>query len=90
VFNTSLEFEKGKPDEPTASMLAALEGVDIRLRDVETLKQNSDCTYPPICGHSGFWTRDEYDDALDVLQSKMLPGTKIDTSSTAAPTAQAL
>jgi hypothetical protein len=29
--------------------------------------------YPPVCGHSGFWTRPEYDDALIALQGRIPP-----------------
>lgn len=92
VCDTSAVYRAAKPDvKPSPEMLAALESVDIRLRDVEGgLKMQPDATYHPICGHSGFWTRGEYDDALEALQSKMLPGTEIDTSSTAPPTAQAM
>ena len=89
VFDTSSLYMAGKPDvTPSPEMLAALESIDIRLRDVDSLKQNPDCTYPPICGHSGFWTLPAYEDALDALQSKMLPGVQIDISATAPPTAE--
>ncbi|HEX2285641.1 MAG TPA: hypothetical protein VHI10_12600 [Mycobacterium sp.] len=78
-------------DDQNRSRQAAFETVDMRVLDVDGgLKALPDGTYHPICGHSGFWTRDEYDDALAALQSKMLPHTTIDTTATAPPAAQAL
>ena len=47
-------------DKDDRSMGAALAGVDFRLLDVEALTLRSDGTFPPICGHSGFWVRPEY------------------------------
>ena len=67
----------------------ALPDVDFRLRDVEGLEKKPDRTYPPICGHSGFWNRREYYEAVDVLDSKLTPTeVKTDSSAIAPPTAQ--
>ena len=72
-------------------MPAALEGVDYRLLDVESLTPRSDGVYPPICGHSGFWTRPEYRDAVTALESELLPaGSATDTTATATPTEELL
>ena len=66
-------------------MPAALDDVDYRLLDVESL--TTDGVYPPICGHSGFWTRPEYRDAVTTLESELLPaGSATDTTATATPT----
>ena len=35
-------------------------------------------SYPPICGHSGFWTRPEYRDAMMALESELLPARQRD------------
>ena len=62
-----------------------------RLLDVEALTVRSDGTYPPICGHSGFWVRPEFDSAVAVLEAKMTPaGTEMDTSAAAPPSEQVL
>lgn len=69
------------------SMRAALGGIDYRLRDVEDLALQSDGTYRPICGHSGFWTRPEYSEATATLDAVLLPaGSATDTDATAPPT----
>jgi hypothetical protein len=60
-------------DDRDRSMEAALTDVDYRLLDVESLTPRPDGTYPPICGHSGFWTRPEYRDAMTALESNLLP-----------------
>jgi pimeloyl-ACP methyl ester carboxylesterase len=78
-------------DDRDRSMKEALEEVDYRLLDVESLTPRADGTYPPICGHSGFWTRPEYRDALTMLESTMLPaGTSTDTSAAVCPTKELL
>ena len=41
--------------------------VDCRLRDVIGLDREPRGNYPPICGHSGFWTRPEYPAAVRLL-----------------------
>jgi hypothetical protein len=67
----------------------ALQHVDVRLPDTEGLEKKPDHTYPPICGHSGFWNRREYTEAVNVLDSTLTPTeVKTDTSATAPPTAQ--
>ena len=65
--------------------------IDCRLFDVErtgTVPQPDGA----ICGHSGFWTRPEYDDALTALQSTVLPegSAPPDTSATSPPTKELL
>jgi hypothetical protein len=78
-------------DERDRSMREALEHIDFRLLDVEHLTRRPDGTYPPICGHSGFWIRPEYGDAIDALESNLLPaGTATDTAATAPPTEKSL
>jgi hypothetical protein len=48
--------------------------VDRRLRDAVGLVPPVDTgRYPPICGHTGFWTRPEYTSALSALQSRIAP-----------------
>ena len=57
--------------------------VDRRLLDARTLADVPD----GICGHSGFWTRPEYADAIGELQSDLLPaGTPLDPGPTVRPT----
>jgi len=78
-------------DDRDRSMKEALEAVDYRLLDVESLTPRADGVYPPICGHSGFWTRPEYREALTLLESTMLPaGSVADTSEAACPTKELL
>jgi hypothetical protein len=73
------------------SMEAVLEEVDCRLLDVESLTPRADGTYPPICGHSGFWRRPEYREAVGMLESSVLPaGTATDTGEAPAPTKELL
>ncbi|WP_233213698.1 hypothetical protein [Mycobacterium hubeiense] len=72
-------------------MHAALRGVDFRLLDVESLARGPDGSYPPICGHSGFWERPEYRDAMREFDTQLLPeGSATDTGATAAPTVERL
>jgi hypothetical protein len=48
-------------------------------------------TYPPVCGHSGFWTRPEYRDAVNMLEASLLPaGSTTDTTAAAYPTEELL
>ena len=46
----------------------------------------------PICGHSGFWTRSEYNTAVEALQSTVMPkgSSPADTSATAPPAEELL
>ncbi|PXX02521.1 hypothetical protein C8E89_12468 [Mycolicibacterium moriokaense] len=55
--------------EVTAITEESLQIVDCRLHDVVA----AELLYgqAPICGHSGFWTRTEYNDAITVLQDKL-------------------
>jgi hypothetical protein len=62
-------FSTGTPEAALA-----LEDVDYHIPDVTGLDRGSDGAYPPICGHSGFWTRPEYTTALNLLASQVLPG----------------
>ncbi len=48
-------------------MADALKKVDCRLLDVTSLDREPRGNYPPICGHSGFWTRPEYHEAVGIL-----------------------
>lgn len=76
-------------DKNDRKLAEAPQDVDFRLRDVEGLEKKPDRTYPPICGHSGFWNRREYYEAVNVLDSKLTP-TEVttDTRAIAPPTAQ--
>ena len=78
-------------DKDDRSMEAALAGVDFRLLDVEALTLRSDATFPPICGHSGFWVRVEYQEAVTELETKVTPaGIETDISGTQPPSEKAL
>ncbi len=78
-------------DKADRSMAAALAGVDFRVLDVESLTLRSDGIYPPICGHSGFWVRPEYDDAVAELESEVTPaGIETDTSAASLPSQKVL
>ena len=63
----------------------ALADVDYRLLDVTDLSPDADGTYPPICGHSGFWTRPEYRAAVNLLVSVVLPGSSARDQTASAP-----
>lgn len=45
--------------------------IDRRLLDAAALEPD-DGRYPPICGHSGFWTRPEYHDAVEALATRIV------------------
>lgn len=78
-------------DHHDRSLRQALDDVDYRLLDVESLTPRADGTYPPICGHSGFWTRQEYRDAVRVLEASVLPaGTAADKGAADSPTEKLL
>ena len=78
-------------DDENRSVGAAPENVDCRLPDTTTLDANPDGTYPPVCGHSGFWLRPEYEAALEVLEGQLLPaGAPIEGPRAAAPDERAL
>jgi hypothetical protein len=69
--------------DPTNRRLdRALQLVDWRLLDASRVTARPDETYPPICWHSGFWTRCEYQHAFTALQDAVLPG---DVAAPAAP-----
>lgn len=55
--------------EVTAITEQSLQIVDCRLHDV--LAAELRYGKAPICGHSGFWRRPEYNDAITVLQMKL-------------------
>jgi len=54
-------------DNQNTKMVDALNTVDCRIRDAAKLVPERRGSYPPICGHSGFWTRDEFGDAVSRL-----------------------
>jgi hypothetical protein len=59
--------------------------------DVSSLTPPAEGTYPPVCGHSGFWTRPEYRDAVNMLEASLLPaGSTTDTTAAAYPTEELL
>ena len=73
-------------DDRDRSMQEAPQEVDYRLLDVESLAPRADGTYPPICGHSGFWRRPEYRDAVGMLVASVLPaGAATDTRAAPSP-----
>lgn len=78
-------------DDRDRSLQAALEEVDHRVLDVQSLTPPAEGTYPPVCGHSGFWTRPEYRDAVNMLEASLLPaGSTTDTTAAAYPTEELL
>ena len=78
-------------DKDDRTMGAALAGVDFRLLDVQALTLRSDGTFPPICGHSGFWVRPEYQSAVTELETEVTPsGIETDTSGTRPPSEKVL
>jgi pimeloyl-ACP methyl ester carboxylesterase len=78
-------------DDADRAMPEALQGVDYRLLDVESPTRRADGTYPPVCGHSGFWVRPEYHDAITQLETTLTPvGVETDVSGTPQPTQAAL
>ncbi|MGY4647522.1 hypothetical protein [Mycobacterium sp. URHB0021] len=70
----------------TSDMAEALNTVDCRLLDVAPGRYGPDPA-GPVCAHSGFWTRDEYDAAVLALQSTVLPegSARPDTDATVRP-----
>lgn len=77
-------------DDRDRSLQEALEEVDYRVLDVQSLTPRADGTYPPICGHSGFWTRPEYRDAVSMLESVLLPAGSAADTAAAAPSKELL
>src|SRR4029079_17666936 len=53
-------------DEGSTDCSTIVGPVDRRLRDTERLEP-IDGAYPPICRHSGFWERDEYKRAVQLV-----------------------
>lgn len=51
-------------DNQNTKMIDTLNTVDCRILDAAKLIREPRGSYPPICGHSGFWTRDEFDYAV--------------------------
>lgn len=68
-------------------LAAARVTVDWRVLDVKRLAGWPDGGHSPICGHSGFWLRPEYEQAFNNLQKAMLPQdvTDVPTSQYAPP-----
>jgi hypothetical protein len=54
-------------DNQNTKMTDTLNTVDCRILDAASLDREPRGSYPPICGHSGFWTRDEFDSAVSLL-----------------------
>ena len=76
-------------DPTNRSLGEALRTVDWRLLDVGSLDRKDDGTFPAICGHSGFWTRAEYERAFAKLQDWLLPdGASATLSQNPAPPAK--
>jgi hypothetical protein len=78
-------------DENTDLRVAQSADIDCRLFDVPRKGSMPD-PGAPICGHSGFWTRSEYEDAMEALQSTVMPegSAPADTSATAPPAKELL
>jgi hypothetical protein len=64
-------FKEGEPVRPTSldplTFTYDLGVIDHRLLDIVRLTPRPRGMDEPICGHSGFWTRDEYQGAVDSL-----------------------
>jgi hypothetical protein len=60
-------------DHQNRDLAIAPDTVDVRILDTTTLAANPDGTHEPICGHSGFWTRHEYEDAMTVIEGRLVP-----------------
>jgi hypothetical protein len=82
-------------DQNTDLQTAQTTDVDCRLLDVQP-KDGPSGLVPdpgaPICGHSGFWTRQEYTAAVDALQSTVIPehSAPPDSRATTPPTEELL
>jgi hypothetical protein len=78
-------------DQNTDLRAAQTADIDWRLFDVERTGSVPD-PGGSICGHSGFWTRQEYTDAMNALQSTVIPegSAPPDTSATGPPTKELL
>jgi hypothetical protein len=78
-------------DQNTDMAQAQRRYIDCRLLDVE---RTGFMPTPgaPICGHSGFWTRPEYETAMEALQSTVMPegSGPPDTRATAPPAKELL
>jgi hypothetical protein len=78
-------------DTTNRSMTRALTDVDFRVLDVESLAAGPGGIYPPICGHSGFWVRPEFSQAIAELETTVTPsGVETDTSAAPPPSEKAL
>jgi hypothetical protein len=62
---------------------------DITPRDVDCRIPDTEHDGGPVCGHSGFWTRPEYDRAVDVLQAVVTDST-INSDATTRPRPEAV
>jgi len=91
VFGTDEYFVQRSQEPP--DMTAVLPVVDCRIPDVAQQdpahgKYDAD-PVGPVCGHSGFWQRGEYDKAVDALQA-IVTQENVDTAATTPPTAAAV
>ena len=72
---------------------AAFAAVDCRIPDVAQQDPRHGRYGPdpsgPVCGHSGFWNRGEYDMAVDALQATVV-SEGVDSGATAPPKAEAV
>lgn len=91
VFGTA-EYFVQKGSEPP-EMTAVLPSVDTRIPDVAQQDSMHGKYYAdplgPVCGHSGFWQRGEYDKAVDALQATVAPE-GVDTAASVQPTRDAV
>jgi hypothetical protein len=69
---TVAELPAEPPDNVVAIDSLPAATVDARLHDVEQFEPPPG-TEAPICGHSGFWTRQEYTTAVAVLHKRLVP-----------------
>jgi hypothetical protein len=79
-------------DHQNTSLAAAqAQYVDDRLLDVRP-DDGRPAPGAPICGHSGFWLRQEYTEAVEALQSTVMPAHTMppDDRATAAPSEESL
>lgn len=71
------EFLYVRDGEHEVRMRDALANVDCRILDVQQQDPDSGtdgvCLNGPVCGHSGFWIRGEYDQAVDALEAIVVP-----------------
>jgi pimeloyl-ACP methyl ester carboxylesterase len=89
------EFLYVRDGEKDIRMEDALANVDCRILDVQQQDPDSGtdgiCLNGAVCGHSGFWVRGEYDQAVDALEAIVVPkGDQTVSAATVAPKIEAV